>query len=146
MYVQKRLVYDTDRDRIDVLTRNYQYGKNWDVPKEYGNELQVALVDYKFKIYVSDRQQLVIYKTDMATDGVIITDNGGEFNLDRYGYNQIIGTVNYVINDTAVSPQTLDSLIREIYVDNFEVPKSEEKPAEAQAKSKEDIEKYLRGE
>ena len=53
------------------------------------------------------------------------------------------------MNDTPITPKTLASLIREIYVDNFEVPKSEEKPAEtsteAPTKSKEDIEKAIKG-
>jgi hypothetical protein len=148
MYAQKRLAYDTDRDRIDVLTRNFKYGKNWDVPEQYGNELQVALVDYNFKIYVV-RTAINIYKKD-STDAITIIDNGGEFNLYRFDESDVfLGSINYVANNTAITPQTLASLIREIYVDTFEVPKSEEKPAEvpteAPTKSKEDIEKAIKG-
>lgn len=144
MYAQKRLAYDTDRDRIDVLTRNYYYGQNWDVPKEYGNELQIALVDYKFKIYAANRN-IYIYKKD-SSDTISIIDNGGEFNFYKYNEPDVfLGSVNYVANNTPITPQTLASLIREIYVDNFEVPKSEEKPSEVPAKSKEDIEKAIKG-
>lgn len=153
MYAQRRVVYNKDNDRIDVLTRNFKYGEYKDVPVEYGNELQFDLIELGFKTLISSKGDLIIYKT-IATESVTITEYlSGEFYIYKFGKDsdrdKPLGGVNYVLNGTPVSPKTLASLIREIYVDKFEVPKSEEKPAEvpteAPAKSKEDIEKAIKG-
>jgi len=150
MYAQNRLVYDRDNDRIDVLTRNFIYGEYDDVPIEYGNALQFDLIQFGFKVYISDKAEFLIYKTNWSTDGLqIIKYLSGDFYIYNYGNDsdedKPLGSINYVLNGTPVTPKTLASLIREIYVDNFEVPKSEEKPTEAPTKSKEDIEKAIKG-
>lgn len=138
--------FNMSKNRIDLIRDSYEYGKKWGVPKKYGNELQFSFIDKDYKVYVSPKTNaLVIYKTDMVKDGVIITDNGGEFNLDRYGYNENIGSINYVIGNEPVSVVTLAYEIDDISTTFFNNQKQEESPAETVTKSKEEISKAIKG-
>jgi len=113
--------YNISTNRVNVIRDSYVYGKKWGVPAKYGNELQFAFIEKGYKVYVSAKQNvLVIYKKSMANDGLLINDNGGEFNLDRYGYNENIGTVNYEMDSRPNSVSTLANLISEIYDDYFQ--------------------------
>lgn len=113
--------YNMSTKRVNVIRDSYVYGKKWGVPAKYGNELQFAFIEKGFKVYVSAKTNvLVIYKKYMANDGMIINDNGGEFNLDRYGYNENIGSVNYEMDKKPNSVSTLANLISEIYDDFFQ--------------------------
>lgn len=137
--------YNMSEKRVDVIRDSYEYGKKWGVPKGYGNELQFAFIAKGYKVYVSAKQNvLVIYKTDLVKDGVIINDNGGEFNLDRYGYNENIGSINYEMDKKPNSVVTLAYEIDDIATAFFNQQQQEEAPKPA-AKSREDIEKAIRG-
>lgn len=137
--------YDISKNRLDVLRDNYEYGKKWGVPKKYGNELQLAFIDRGYKVYISAKNNLlVIYKNELIKDGAIINDNGGEFNIDRYGYNENIGSVNYEKDSTPISVATLANIIDEMVSDFFNEQKQEE-PQMPQRKTKEEIEKAIRG-
>ena len=137
--------FNMSKNRVDLIRDSYVYGKKWGVPTKYGNELQFAFIDKGYKVYVSTKQNLlVVYKTEMAKDGIIINDNGGEFNFFRYGYNEDIGTINYIIDDSPVSPVTLAYEIDDISTAFYKNLK-EEAPATTATKSKEDIEKAIKG-
>jgi hypothetical protein len=137
--------YNMSTNSINVLSNSYVYGKNWGVPKRYGNELQFAFIDKGYMVYVSSKKNfLIVYKTSMVNDGVIINDNGGEFNLDRYGYNENIGSINYEIDGNPVSTVTLAYSIDDIVSEFFKNQKEEDAPKSA-TKSKEDIEKAIKG-
>ena len=140
--------YNVSKSRIDVLKDNFIYGYKWGVPKSYGNELKFEFIDRGFKINsFSKNGQLVIFKNDMVSDGLIINDNGGEFNIDKYGYNVSVGNVNYVVGEEnyPVSTSTLAGLIEDIYDNERGGKSNEEAPAATGAKSKEDIAKAIKG-
>jgi len=139
--------FSMSKNRVDIIRDSYEYGKKWGVPKSYGNELQFSFIDKGYKVYVSAKPNvLVIYKTEMAKDGVIINDNGGEFTLDRYGYNENIGSINYVIGDEPVSIVTLAYEIADITDAFFNNKQQEEEaPATTGTKSKDDIAKAIKG-
>ena len=145
MIDKNQAYFNMSKNRVDLIRDSYVYGKKWGVPTKYGNELQFAFIDKGYKVYVSAKQNLlVVYKTEMAKDGIIINDNGGEFNFFRYGYNEDIGTINYIIDDSPVSPVTLAYEIDDISTAFYKNLK-EEAPATTGTKSKEDIEKAIRG-
>jgi hypothetical protein len=83
----------------------------------------------------------------MVSDGLIINDNGGEFNIDKYGYNISVASVNYVIGDenNAVSTSTLAGIIDDVYENERGGKGNEEAPTTTATKSKEDIEKAING-
>jgi hypothetical protein len=138
--------FNMSKNRVDLIRDSYVYGKKWGVPTKYGNELQFAFIDKGYKVYVSAKQNLlVVYKTEMAKDGVIIYDNGGEFTLDRYGYNENIGSINYVAYDEPVSVVTLAFNIDDIATAFFNNQQQEEAPATTGTRSKEDIAKAIKG-
>jgi hypothetical protein len=140
--------YNVSKSRIDVLKDNFIYGYKWGVPKNYGNELKFEFIDRGFKINsISKNGQLVIFKKDMVSDGLIINDNGGEFNIDKYGSNVSVGSVNYVIGEEnyPVSTSTLAGLIENIYDNERDGKSNQEAPAATGTKSKEDIAKAIKG-
>jgi hypothetical protein len=140
-----QVYFNMSRNRIDLIRDSYVYGKKWGVPEKYGNELQFAFIDKGYMVYVaSKKNSLVVYKISMANDGVIINDNGGEFNLDRYGYNENIGSVNYEIDGNPVSTVTLAYSIDDIVTAFFKNQKEEDAP-KPETKYKEDIEKAIKG-
>jgi hypothetical protein len=145
MIDNNQVYFNMSKNRVDLIRDSYVYGKKWSVPTKYGNELQFAFIDKGYKVYVSAKQYLVVYKTEMAKDGVIIYDNGGEFTLDRYGYNENIGSINYVAYDEPVSVVTLAYNIDDIATAFFNNQKQEEAPATTGTKSKEDIAKAIKG-
>ena len=145
MIDNNQVYFNMSKNRVDLIRDSYVYGKKWSVPTKYGNELQFAFIDKGYKVYVSAKQYLVVYKTEMAKDGVIIYDNGGEFTLDRYGYNENIGSINYVAYDEPVSVVTLAYNIDDIATAFFNNQKQEEVPATTATKSKEDIAKAIKG-
>lgn len=145
MIDNNQVVWDIGKNRLDVLRDNYEYGKKWGVPQRYGNQLQLAFIDRGYKVYISAKNNLlVIYKNELIKDGAIINDNGGEFNIDRYGYNENIGSVNYEMDKRPNSVATLANIIDEMVSDFFNEQKQEE-PQMPQRKSKEEIEKAIRG-
>ncbi len=83
----------------------------------------------------------------MVSDGLIINDNGGEFNIDKYGYNVSVGNVNYVIGEEnyPVATSTLAGLIENIYDNERGGKSNEEAPATTGTKSKDDIAKAIKG-
>lgn len=122
--------FDNKEKKLWVFKYNFEYGKKLGVPKEYGNLLQLYLAEKGFKIYVSAAVRLVIYKTSMANDGIIIGDFNGDFNLTQYGdYSKIVGSVNYLINKNPISPETLADLIANMY-DNYFPNNKEDEPKE----------------
>jgi len=140
--------YNMSKNRIDVLRGSFIYGYKWSVPKKFGNELQFDFINRGFKVYISAKNnQLVIYKNDMVSDGLIINDNGGEFNIDKYGYNISVGSVNYVIGDDMkpVSPSIIAGMIENIYNNERGAKTTEETPATTGKKSKEEISKAIKG-
>jgi len=140
-----QVYFNMSRNRIDLIRDSYVYGKKWGVPEKYGNELQFAFIDKGYMVYVASKKNtLVVYKISMANDGVIINDNGGEFNLDRYGYNENIGSVNYEIDGNPVSTVTLAYSIDDIVTAFFKNQKEEDAP-KPETKYKEDIEKAIKG-
>jgi hypothetical protein len=148
MVDNNQVYFNMSKNRIDLIRDSYQYGKKWGVPKNYGNELQFAFINKGYKVYVSAKNsQLVIYKNDMVSDGFIINDNGGEFNIDKYGYNISVASVNYVIGDenNAVSTSTLAGIIDDVYDNERGGKGNEEAPTTTATKSKEDIEKAING-
>ncbi len=111
-------------------------------------DLKFDFINRGFKVYISAKNnQLVIYKNDMVSDGLIINDNGGEFNIDKYGYNISVGSVNYVIGDDMkpVSPSMIAGMIENIYNNERGEKTREEAPATTGTKSKEDISKAIKG-
>jgi hypothetical protein len=121
--------FDNEEKKLWVFRYNFDYGKNLGVPKEYGNLLQLYLAEKGFKVYVSNlgNGRLVIFKTLMATDGIIIGDFDGEFNLNEYGdYNKVAGSVNYLIDKTPLSPLTMADSIKDIYDNYFPNSKQDE--------------------
>ena len=148
MIENNQVYFNMSENRIDLIRDSYQYGKKWGVPKKYGDELQFAFINKGYKVYVSAKNsQLVIYKNDMVSDGLIINDNGGEFNIDKYGYNISVASVNYVIGDenNAVSTSTLAGIIDDVYNNERNGKGNEEAPTTTATKSKEDIEKAING-
>ena len=139
-----QIFHNNAENRIDVIKDSFEYGKKWGVPNKYGNELQFNFLAKGYKVYSAKKSTLVIFKTSMATDGIIIYDNGGEFTLDRYGDNENITSISYVIGDNPISPQTIASVIDDVATDFFERKKQEESP-KSEGKSKEDIEKAIKG-
>jgi hypothetical protein len=121
------VTFDKEAKKLWVFRYNFEYGKKLGVPKEYGNLLQLYLAEKGFKIYVSAADRLVIYKTYMATDGIIIGDFNGEFNLTEYGYyDKIAGSVNYLIDKTPLSPLTMADSIIDLYNNYFQNNKQDE--------------------
>jgi hypothetical protein len=111
--------FDNETKKLWVFSYDFEYGKKLGVPREYGNQLQFFLAEMGFKVFVSsasNNERLVIYKTQMATDGIIISDFNGDFNLNEYGdYSKNFGTVNYIIDKTPLSPLTISDMIYNIY-------------------------------
>jgi hypothetical protein len=121
------VTFDKEAKKLWVFRYNFEYGKKLGVPKEYGNLLQLYLAEKGFKIYVSAAVRLVIYKTYMATDGIIIGDFNGDFNLTQYGdYSKIAGSVNYQIDKTPLSPLTIADSIIDLYNNYFQNNKQDE--------------------
>jgi len=110
---------DRNEKKLWVFTYDFKYGKKSGVPKKYGNEIQLYLAEKGFKVFVStasNNERLVIYKTQMATDGIIISDFDGEFNLNEYGdYSKNFGTVDYIVDKTPLSPLTISDMIYNVY-------------------------------
>jgi hypothetical protein len=134
------IVYDTSTKRLDVLEGSFfTYGKKWDVPSQFGKELMMGLIFRGFKVFMSVKTNvLIVYRTDMGADGIMISDNGGEFNVYRYGYNEFISSINYVVDDSPVSPSTLTTIITVIYQEYFSSPQQK-------TTSKEDLQKAING-
>lgn len=141
MQSKQQIFNDRVNKKFYVFENSFVYGKNLNVPEFFGNDLQFAFAEGFFKVYVASKgDKLVIYNTDMGSDGVIINDNGGEFNLFRYGYSEgSFATVNYFLDEIPISPTTLAFTIRDIYYNYFM------KKDEPKAKSKEEIEKAIKG-
>jgi hypothetical protein len=127
--------------RIEVFRYTFIYGAKWGVPKDFGNDLQLEFSEKGFRVFAS-KKYLIVWKDGMALDGIIISDNGGEFNLDSR-YNESIGSVNYILDESPINPTTLAFTILDIY-NSYLSDKKEEK-TEAPKKSKEDIEKAIKG-
>lgn len=137
--------FNMSKNRVDLIRDSYVYGKKWGIPTNYGNELQFAFIDKGYKLYVSTKPNvLVVYKKEMAKDGIIINDNGGEFTIDRYGYNENIGSINYEMDKKPNSVVTLAYEIADMS-DAFFQNIKEDESSKPQSKSKEDIEKAIRG-
>ena len=148
MIDNKQVYYNMSKNRVDLIRDSFIYGYKWGVPKDYGNELQFDFINKGFKVYSSTKNgQLVIFKKDMVSDGLIINDNGGEFNMDKYGYNVSVGNVNYVIGEEnyPLNTYTLAGLIEDIYDNERGEKSTEEAPATTATKSKEDIAKAIKG-
>ena len=141
MQNKQQIFNDRVNKKFYVFENSFVYGKNLNVPEFFGNDLQFAFAEGFFKVYVASKgDKLVIYNTDMGSDGVIINDNGGEFNLFRYGYSDgSFATVSYFLDEIPISPTTLAFTIRDIYYNYFM------KKEEPKAKSKEEIEKAIKG-
>ena len=132
MALSGRVVFDNEAKKLWVFRESFEYGKKLGVPKEYGNQLQLYLAEKGFKVYVSAAVRLVIYKTQMATDGIIIGDFNGDFNLTEYGdYSKVAGSVNYLIDKTPLSPLTMADSIKDIYDNYFPNNKQDEPKEEA---------------
>jgi hypothetical protein len=56
----------------------------------------------------------------------------------RYGYNEFISSINYVVDDSPVSPSTLTTIITDIYQEYFSSPQQK-------TTSKEDLQKAING-
>lgn len=110
------VIFDKEAKKLWVFRYNFVYGKKLGVPKELGNQLQFYLAEKGFKIYVSSSDRLVIYKTQMSNDGIIISDFDGEFNLNEYGdYSKNFGTVNYLIQKAPLRSDVIANVIYDIY-------------------------------
>lgn len=140
---------DNERKKVEYFV----YGVNWNVPFDYGKELIQNLLGrgYKLISFIGSRQ-FGIFKTSSAKDGIVVVDNGGEFNIEDYSKLDVISTINYVENDKPVEVSVLADLIDDIYKDYYleesPAPAPEPQPAPAPApaaKSKEDIEKAIKG-
>ena len=144
MLQEERITFDNVAKRVDVVEGDmFEYGKSWGVPKSYGKELTQQLIFKGFKVYISKKRNiLVIYKTDMASDGMTISDNGGEFNLERYGYNEFISSINYELDKRPAGVVVLSELITDIYEEYYSTPKDTPKE---QTTSKEDLRKAIAG-
>lgn len=130
MSVKRQVFNDREAKKVWVFRHSFYYGEQWGVSKENGNLLQLYLAEKGFKVFIgagTNNNSLVIYKTDFGDDKIIISDFNGDFNLNVYGdYKKFAGSVNYVIDNNPISPETLAGLISNMYDNYFPNSKQDE--------------------
>jgi hypothetical protein len=133
MSMKRQVFNDREAKKVWVFRQSFYYGENFAVPKENGNLLQLYLAEKGFKVFIgagTNNNSLVIYKTDFGDDKIIISDFNGDFNLNVYGdYKKFAGSVNYVIDNNPISPETLADLIANMY-DNYFANNKQDEPKE----------------
>jgi hypothetical protein len=147
--------FDGTKITLYYFSKPFVYGKNWDIPVDFGNSLQLELVHRGFVVHVTPNNNLIISKPNSAK--YTLTDNGGEFNIDKN--NKFLTSLGYSNRDTngnsyPVPPQTLAKVLLDIVEDEIDKDAggNEPKPAANQpndipntGKSKQDIEKAIKG-
>lgn len=143
--------------KFTVLSRPFEYGEKWEVPPAYGNMLQDELIKLGFVVHVTPNgESLIVSKPNSAK--YTLTDNGGEFNLDKS--DKYLLSINYRFTDRRTgdiilpSPTELAKTISYIVDDetdrgNNNIPQQQQPtppaPSEGGKMSKQDIEKAIKG-
>jgi hypothetical protein len=101
-------------------TGKFVYGETWGVPRNNGTELIEILRNvWQYEVIWSSNAFYIKSKTEPKPPVIIISDNGGEFNLTNKFDGSYIESINYVTDNGIVSVEDLASQINIIYGDVF---------------------------
>lgn len=135
--------------------KQFYYGQKYNIPKTNSDSLLLALRDRGFTIKALAETGILIWKDDPEVDSLIIGDTGAQFSIEKFGKDgfEFVANIPYRRMGGAIDAKSLAQTITDLWEETFDKDEDfpETKPIpetptpEAPKKSKEDIEKAIKG-
>lgn len=124
-YLQADMLATVIHSSMPKASTGFVYGKSWGVPNDYGSQIIGNISSFGFEILENKGNYFSFFKkgVDLTID---VSDNGGEFNIVNSITKDNLASVNYVVDEVALSPFTLARVIEDIYLNESENSKTEE--------------------